>query len=105
MFAGYITCKKLHALKDNTKMWNREVFGWMDEHRETLSKFMEDLDKEGERQDLSLKEVADKQAAVRRTWYLDGLEKISWRQNPELLGSRKGIKKVNVSPPRYCNLQ
>lgn len=42
MFAGYITCKKLHALKDNIKMWNREVFGWMDEHRETLSKFMED---------------------------------------------------------------
>lgn len=36
----------------------------MDEHRETLSKFMEDLDKEGERQDLSLNEVADKQAVV-----------------------------------------
>lgn len=65
-FAGYRLRKKLSALNENIKRWNREVLGMVDDSKEALVEIVEDLDKASEIQELQLDEVVARQDAERR---------------------------------------
>ena len=81
-YANYRVWKKLCVIKHYIKSWNKEVFGRIEDSKEAFSIVMEDLDKVGENRELSPKEVAAKQRAVKRIWSLNCMRKYLRGKNP-----------------------
>lgn len=62
-------------------MWNRDVFGRVEVHRDVVAKELEDWDLEAKESGLSHIIMDARNDATKKLWELDQMLEIHWRQN------------------------
>ena len=90
-FDSYVLIEKLKALKLKLKLWNKEVFGRVEERKKSALKKVDYWDAIEAQRPLSLSEMEEKVAAIEdfKSWVL--WKKLFGDRNLEKYGSRRGI--------------
>ncbi|KAG7951253.1 hypothetical protein I3843_13G156700 [Carya illinoinensis] len=95
MFTGnpsFILACKLKTLKQDLKKWNLEVFGSIDNQKNTLMEELQDFEARELTGDLSEEALARKMVVVIELEKVLLMEEISWRQKSRALWLKEGDK-------------
>ncbi|KAK9286378.1 hypothetical protein L1049_014773 [Liquidambar formosana] len=90
--SSYVFSKKLKALKDSLKIWNKDVFGNIKESKDRALEVIHSLNEKEGRLELSVEEKASRMDAKAEFARLARLEEISWHQKSRVLWLKEGDK-------------